>query len=473
MLTPQMRSSLQSETREFLKLAVPLASAQVAQSATGFFDTVMMGRMGADVLAAGGLAAIIYLSIMTTASGAVMGVSPLIAEAFGSGQRTRIQQIARQGLWLTVLVAVPVMMAMKHLDRLMLYVGQTESTVTLADAYLDTILWGMLPVVGFAALRATVSGLSHARPVMTIMVTGTVFNIVANYLLGFGKFGFPNMGLAGLALASVIAQWGMFLALGLYILLHPNLSHYQLFREPHRIHLRILWKLIWVGVPIGIFSGLEAGFFLVIMFWMGSLGTEVLAAHQVVFQTILVVFMVPLGISYATTVRVGQWLGRRDLNGVQYSAWISMGISCLFVVGMSIAFLLFPKQVIGIYLDVQDPDSAAVIAVALPLLNIAAIAQVLDGFQKAIYGSLQGLQDTQVPMILNVLGYWGIGLSVGYVLGFPLGLGSKGLWIGQSVAIAVVAGLFSWRLRKLIVQYTHHQSIQHNNPSRLPAACVR
>jgi MATE family multidrug resistance protein len=211
-----------------------------------------------------------------------------------------------------------------------------------------------------------------------------------------------------------------------------------------------LWELIWVGVPIGLFSGLEVGFFMVIMFWMGRLGTEALAAHQVVFQTIVVAFMVPLGISFAATVRVGQWLGRRDPIGIQQAAWVSMSISTMFMLMVSIIFLLFPKQVIGIYLDVQNPDNAPIVALALPLLIIAAIAQVLDGFQKAVYGSLQGLQDTQVPMILNVLGYWGVGLSVGYGLGFQLGLGSVGLWIGQSVAIAVVAGLFFWRFWRLV-----------------------
>ncbi|GET41543.1 MATE family efflux transporter [Microseira wollei] len=159
-----------------------------------------------------------------------------------------------------------------------------------------------------------------------------------------------------------------------------------------------------------------------------------------------------LGISYATTVRVGQWLGRRDFMGIQQAAWVSMSISTIFMLGISIVFLVFPKQVIGIYLDVQNPENSAIITLALPLLIIAAIAQVLDGFQKAVYGSLQGLQDTQVPMLLNVLGYWGVGLSVGYGLGFHLGMGSVGLWLGQSVAIAVVAGLFLWRLRKSIAQ---------------------
>ena len=444
--------NLRTEVREFFKLAVPLASAQVAQSATGFADTVMMGRMGAETLAAGGLAAIIFMSIMTVGAGAVMGVSPLIAEAFGAGQKTRIQQIARQGLWLSLIVAIPIMIVTGHLDTWMRHTGQTETTVTLANTYLDIMLWALFPVIGFASLRATVSALSQAKPIMFIVVGGTAFNIVWNYILGFGKFGFPEMRLAGLALASVLSWWLMFIALSLYVFLHPKLREYRVFQDLHRIRPKILQELAWIGLPIGLFSGLETGFFMVIMFWMGTLGTEVLAAHQIVFQTIVVIFMIPLGISFATTVRVGQWLGRRDRRGIQQAAWVSMSVTTLVLIAFSILFLLFPKQIISIYLDVNNPDNAAIVATAIPLLMIAAIAQTLDGFQKAVYGSLQGLQDTQVPMLLNVLGYWGVGLSVGYVLGFQLGLGSVGLWIGQSVAIAVVAGLFFWRFRRLIRQ---------------------
>ncbi|MDY6938209.1 MAG: MATE family efflux transporter [Cyanobacteriota bacterium] len=443
---------LRLEVREFFKLAIPLASAQVAQSATGFADTIMMGRMGPEVLAAGGLAAMISLSMTIGTSGFVMGVSPLVAEAFGAGEKNRIQKIARQGLWLALLVAIPAAIVMGHLETWMIRAGQAKSTVMLADTYLDIMLWSLLPIAGFAALRSTVSALSQARPVMTIIITGTVFNIIANYVLGFGKWGFPAMGLAGLALATVLAWWAMFAALALYVLLHPAFREYRIFQELHRIRPRILWQLIWVGVPIGIFSGLEMGFFMVITFLMGRLGTEALAAHQVVFQTIAVVFMIPLGISYATTVRVGQWLGRRDLVSLQQATWVGIGITTVFVMAASIAFLLFPKQIVGLYLDVQNPENANIVALAVPLLVVAAIAQVLDGFQKAVYGSLQGLQDTQVPMVLNVLGYWGVGISLGYGLGFGLNMGSVGLWIGQSVAIAVVAGLFIWRFYRLIQQ---------------------
>ncbi|PSF36299.1 MATE family efflux transporter [Aphanothece hegewaldii CCALA 016] len=449
MTSTLLRSNLKSEIREFLKLAIPLASAQVAQSAIGFADTVMMGRMGADVLGAGGLAAMIFLSIMTTASGIVMGVSPLIAEAFGSEQKNRIEQIARQGIWLTLLISLPLIIITGHLDIWLKHTGQSDKTLQYVNTYLDIMRWGLLPGMGFAALRATVSALSQARPIMIIVVGGTVFNIVWNYILGFGKFGFPQLGLAGLAIASVSALWGMFIALALYVLINQNLKNYRIFQRLHQVKPQILWELVWVGVPIGIFTGLETGFFMVIMFWMGTLGTEVLAAHQVVLQTIVMVFMVPLGISYATTVRVGLWLGRNDRIKIKQAAWVSMSISTLFTLGVSIAFLLFPKQIIGIYLDVQNPDNAAIIAIALPLLLTAAIAQVLDGLQKAVYGALQGLQDTQIPMFMNILGYWGIGLSVGYGLGFGLNLGGVGLWIGQLVATVVVAVLFIWRFNHL------------------------
>ncbi|BAU09733.1 multi-drug efflux transporter [Leptolyngbya sp. NIES-3755] len=451
-MAPIRDPRIQTEIREFLKLAVPLASAQVAQSATGFADTIMMGRMGADVLAGGGLASIIYMSIMVTTSSMVMGVSPLIAEAFGAGQQTRIQQIARQGLWLSVLVTIPMMIVTGHLDRWMIHTGQTETTVQLANTYLDIMMWGLFPAVGFAALRATVSALSHARPIMIIVIAGTAFNVVWNYILGFGKFGFPQMGLAGLALASVLALWGMFLSLALYILLHPKLRNYRVFHNLHQVRPKILRELAWVGVPIGVFAGLETGFFMVIMLWMGTLGIAALAAHQIVLQTLTVIFMIPLGISFATTVRVGQWLGRKDILGIQQAAGVSLSLTTIVMLGMSIVFLVFPKQVIGIYLDVQNPNNAEIVSLAMPLLMIAAIVQVLDGLQKAVYGCLQGLQDTRIPMFLNVLGFWGVGLSTGYLLSFHFGMGSRGLWIGQSIAIAVVAVLFTGRFLRLIAQ---------------------
>ncbi|MEL6604882.1 MAG: MATE family efflux transporter [Cyanobacteria bacterium J06614_10] len=459
----QPTGSLRSELREFFKLATPLAAAQVTQSATGFADTIMMGRMGPESLAAGGLAAIIFLAVMTTVTGAVMGVSPLVAEAFGAGQTRRIQQFVRQGLWLSLLVSIPLMIVMGHSGDILVSTGQDAQIARLASRYLNTVLWSLLPVTAFAALRATVSALSVARPVMVIIGIGTAFNIAGNYALGFGKWGLPELGLQGLALATVLAWWGMFFALAAYVAWHPSLRSYAFFQSLHRVRPGVLKQLAWVGVPIGLFSGLESGFFMVITFWMGWLGTAALAAHQLVLQTIVVAFMVPLGISFATTVRVGQWLGRRHRQGIVRATGVSVSVTLVLMIGISALFLYFPRQVIGLYLDVNRPENREIVAMAMPLLTIAAIAQILDGIQKAVYGALQGLQDTRVPMMLNILGYWGIGLGSSYLFVFVFSMGPVGLWLGQSMAIVSVTILFVWRL--LHHFYKLRESLKTHQPN--------
>jgi len=408
-----------------------------------------MGHLGRETLAAGALAAMTFFALVVTASGVVMGASPLVAEAYGAGQKTRVEQVARQGFWLSLFLAIPMMFLIGHIDVFMRQLGQAATTVTLANVYLDIMLWGFFPALGFAMLRGVVSALSHARPVMVIVIAGTLFNVVGNYVLGFGKFGFPRMELAGLALASVLTLWGMFLALAVYILKHKQLRTYHLFQNLYRLKPRILWELVRIGVPIGVFSALEIGLFTVVTYLMGILGTDVLAAHQIVFQTINLIFMVPLGMSYATAARVGQWRGQKNLEGVRRAGYVSISIGAGFMALMTIVLLLFPQQVIGLYIDIRNPENATVLALGIPMLTAAAVAQIFDGMQKTAYGALQGLQDTRIPMLLSFLTYWCIGLTSGYLLGFHLGLGGTGLWLGQSIGVAIASGVFTWRFRSL------------------------
>lgn len=450
MTSTLISSPLRTEIKKFLQLAVPLASAQVAQSLTGFFDTIMMGRLGAATLAAGGLASLTFFAILNIAAGIVMAVSPLVAEAYGAGKKTRIEKLARQGFWLVLLLSIPIMLAIARLDAIMLQLGQAQTTVTLANTYLEIILWGFFPALGFAMLRGVVSGLSQARPVMFIVVIGTIFNISGNYVLGFGKFGFPRLEMAGLAIASVLALWGMLIALVVYLLKHPQLKTYRIFAQLHKIKPAIIWQLSKIGGPIGIFIALEVGLFTIVTYLMGALGTEVLAAHQIVFQTILVIFMIPLGMSYATTVRVGQWLGQKNLAGIRRSGYLSIGIGLGFIILVTIAMLLFPQAIVGIYLDLNDPANTQVITLALPMLTIATLSQIPDVIQKIAYGALQGLKDTRVPMLLSLPAFWGVGLSLGYILGFPLGWGGTGLWLGHLIGMAIAAMLFLIRFRQQI-----------------------
>jgi multidrug resistance protein, MATE family len=453
MATVLIRSPLQTEIHAFMRLAIPLASAQVAQSATGFVDTVMMGRLGQETLAAGGLASLTFLVLLNTAAGVVMGVSPLIAQAYGAGQKTRVEQVARQGVWLLLGLTLPIVWLIAHLDSLMRHLGQAQTTVVLGNTYLDIMLWGFFPALGFALLRSVVSAMSHARPVMAIVVGGTLLNIIGNYSLGFGHFGFPRLEIAGLAISSVFSLWVMFLALMAYILRDPELRTYRFFQNLHHFKPGILRELVRVGLPIGIASALELGLFTIITYLMGILGTEVLAAHQIVFQTIAVVFMVPLGLSFATTVRVGQWVGQQNLEGAKRAGYLSIGIGLGFVIPMAVVLLVFSQQIIGLYLDVQNPQNAIVISLATLMLRVAAVAQILDGLQKTIVGALYGLQDTRVPMLLSFPAFWGVGLTAGCLLGFHTSLGGTGLWIGQSIGIGIAAIVFLWRFRSLVASF--------------------
>ena len=442
-------STIRTEIKAFLQLAIPLASAQVAQLATGFADTVMMGHLGREILAAGAIASMTFFALVVTGSGVVMGVSPLVAEAYGAGHKTRVSQIVSQGTWLMLFLTVPTTIFISHIDALMGQLGQAASTVTLANTYLGIMLWGFFPAIGFAMLRGVVSALAHAQPVMVIVIVGTLFNIAGNYMLGFGKLGFPRMELAGLAVASVLTLWGMFFALAAYVLTHKHLKPYKLVQNLHRFKPKLFWRLLRVGVPIGIFSALEIGSYTVITYLMGVLGTDALAAHQIVFQTINVIFMVPLGMSYATTARVGQWLGQKNLEGMRRAGYVSIGLSTGVMLTLAIALLIFSKPVMGLYVDIHNPHNASVLTVGMPMLIVAATAQIFDGIQKVAYGALQGLQDTRIPTLISFLSYWCIGLTSGYILGFHMGLDGTGLWIGTLISVAIAAITFVWRFYSL------------------------
>ncbi len=444
------KSWIQSEIKTFLTLALPLVGTQLSQAAIGFVDTLMMGRMGLETLAAGGLAALTFSVFLYTAAGVVMGVSPIVATAYGSSDKYQIDRVVQQGCLLVICLAIPISIAIANFDAVMSHLGQAQTTVVLGNTYLDIMAWGFLPALGFSLLKSVVSAMSHTRIVMSIAVGGTIINIVGDYLLGFGKFGCPRLGIAGLAIASIAAMWAMFIALIGYILTQKDLKTYHFFRQIYRFDRQILHRLIRVGLPIGIATALEIGLFTIVTYLMGLLGTEVLAAHQVVLQTIAITFMVPLAMSYAATIRVGQEVGQQNKIGAVRAGYIGAAIGLVFMLVMMVILVFFPRQVIGIFIDIYDPRNAKVVSLATGMMIIAGISQILDGPQKIIMGALYGLQDTRIPMLLSLFAFWGVGLTTGYWLGFHTSLGGSGLWIGQSIGIAVSAMMFFWRFDRLV-----------------------
>jgi multidrug resistance protein, MATE family len=446
------KSPVYQEIVAFLTLALPLAGVQLSQAVIGFVDTLMMGRIGLETLAAGGLAALTFSVFLYTSSGILMGVSPIVATAYSAGDKQQIERVVQQGCLLAIGLALPISVGIANFDILMRQLGQAETTVVLGNTYLDMMAWGFFPALGFALLRSVVAAMSHTRIVMAIAIGGTIVNIVGDYVLGFGKFGFPQLGIAGLALASILALWAMFLALVSYMLTHKELKTYRFFRQIYRIDRQIFTALIRVGVPIGIATGLEIGLFAIVTYLMGLLGTEVLAAHQVVLQTIAITFMVPLAMSYAATIRVGQEVGQNNRVGAIRAGYVGAAIGLIFMLFLAAILLIFTQQIIGIFINISDPRNLKVIPLATGMMTIAAISQILDGPQKIIMGALYGLQDTRIPMFLSFLAFWGMGLSIGYWLGFHTALGGSGLWIGQSIGIAISAVMFFWRFNRIVAQ---------------------
>jgi MATE family multidrug resistance protein len=440
-----------TEVREFLKLAIPLASAQVAQLTTGFADTVMMGHLGNEILASGALASITFFSITIATSGIVMGVTPLVATAYGAGNQTDIEQFTQQGLWLSLLLSIPIMIATAHFDSFVGGLGLDVTTLELASTYLDIMLWGLFPALGFAMLRGVVSALSQARAIFVIVIIGTGFNVLGNYILGFGVWGFPRLELAGLALASTLTWWGMFSALIIYLSVSYHFKGYKFFSHLHQLKPQKLWKLLKIGLPIGVFSTLEIGVYTAVSYFMAEFGTNGLAAHQIAFQTINIIYMVPLGMSFAATARVGKWFGQKNILGIRQAGLVSFAIGTFWTTFVVVVLLVFPQQIVGLYIDVLNPENEPIVSLAVSILRVGAIAHLFDGVQKIAYGALQGLQDTRVPMILSFVFYWCIGLSCGYWLAFVRNLGALGLWLGLLIAVAIASVVFVWRFQALVM----------------------
>jgi multidrug resistance protein, MATE family len=435
-----------AEIRACLALAIPLAGAQLAQAATAFIDTVMMGLLGSATLAAGGLGAAFFQALVIISTNLLAAVSPLAAAAYGAGEQDAVSRTVSQGFWLAASLTLPVALLLWFAGPIFRGLGQEPTLIETALPYLRAIVWSIPPLLGFAVLRHFVSALSDPRPVIVIMLAGALCNALGNYVLALGKFGLPALGLAGIGLASTLSLWGMFTALLLYVLIRPRYRKYRIFHSLGRFEPFVFFELVRIGLPIGVLAAVETGMFTLTTFWMGQLGTTVLAAHQVALQTAVITFMVPLGISLATTVRVGLRLGQQDWQGAKLAGAVGIGLSILVMIAAALLFWLMPERIVGFYLDTQDPANREVVQLAQRLLGVAAIFQIVDGVQVSASGALRGFKDTRVPMLIGILAYWGIGLPSGYLLGIHLGLGSIGLWWGLALGLLVAALILPWRL---------------------------
>ena len=440
-----LKSDILSEIKACLHLAIPLAAAQLAQAATNFFDTLMMGWLGTQTLAAGALGAVPFSTLLLIITGIISVVGALAAVAFGSGEIDRLSRLTSQGLWLSTALSIPVMVLIWYFGPLLLLMGQEPSNVILAETYLRSIVWGFPAAVGFAVLKNIVSALNRPHSVMVITVSGVLLNVLGNYILMFGKFGFPALGLAGIGWASTISFWVTFVAAAGFILINQELKSYKLFHHLLDFDFKLFIEIIRLGWPIGVLFAVETGLFAVTALLMGYLGTVTLAAHQIALQTAAITFMVPVGISYATTMRVGQMVGRNDSDGARLSGYVGIAIGACFMSCTALLFWTIPDKIVAMYIDTNNPTNLSVVKTAISLLGIAAMFQIFDGIQVIAAGALRGLKDTKVPMVIGFLSYWCVGLISGYIMGIQLHWGGVGLWLGLVLGLAFASVILTWR----------------------------
>lgn len=458
-------ASFSRELGATLRLAVPLVLAQLAQVATSFVDTLMIGRwLGPDALAAGVLGSTLFFTMMLIGIGVVLAVGPTVAQCYGAlevgeGDAADIGRAARQGLWLATFLGVPMMVLLWNAEPFLLAVGQPEATAALATDYLRAILWGALPNLWFASLRGLMEGLGRPRIILLVTLGAVGLNVLGNYALMIGAWGFPALGLAGCGWSSTIVFWGLFAALGTYVARAADTRPYEVFAHLRRPDPAMLGGLVRVGWPIGVSFGIEAGLFLISTLLVGRIGTQVvgdaaaantaLAAHQIALNAASITFMVPLGLALAATARVGQAVGRGDPRGAERAGWAAMLLGSAFMVGAAALFWLRPRWVVGAYLDLGEAGVAGVTEQAAALLGIAAVFQLVDGIQVTANGSLRGLKDTRVPMWIALATYWGVGLTLAVVLGFGLGgveaLGAAGVWWGLTAGLGAAAAALTAR----------------------------
>ncbi|BBD96922.1 MATE family efflux transporter [Sphingobium amiense] len=447
-----MRSPWRTEAGALIALALPMIAGNIAWAAIAASDLLLLGRRGAESVAAGALAINLFHALLIFGMGLVTAASPLIASERGRRRHSvrDVRRTVHQTLRAALFFVLPAWALLWECETILLAMGQEPDLARGAAALMHGLQWALLPFLGFTTLRNFIAALE--RPVwgLVIMLAAIPFNVLMGWALIFGHLGFPEMGLFGAGLASSLSSSFLFIGLLAVILLDRRFRRYRLmgrFWTRDRERHRQVWAL---GLPIAVTLGFETTVFNASAFLMGLIGRDSLAAHAVAVQIAALVFMVPMGIGQAATVRVGIAHGRRDRAAIGRAGWLALILGTGFAVGAATLLLLFPRALISAFLDLSDPANAQTVTLAVSFLGIAALFQLVDAAQAVGAGVLRGVQDTKVPMIFALIGYWIVGVGVGAFLAFPLHMAGLGIWIGLASGLGAVASLLlaRWALRE-------------------------
>ncbi len=441
--------TLKAEMRLFLKIAIPLATAYLAEYAMFITTKMVVGKLGYHQLAAVGIAGDLSFEVLVVLMGLLSIIGVLAAQAEGAGNKSEVGQSVRQGMLVASMIGIPAMVLIWNLDLVLQATHQDPVVIELAIPYLQGLSAFVLPVLWFSVFRNFVAALAQPLAVMVITIAAVFLNYLLTIWFVYGGFGLEPMGLFGAGLATTLVSWLMFICLTVYIFKKADLRGYGIFKSGWRFDWPVCSEIFRLGLPVAALVFLEAGLFVAASILSGVIGAKTLAAYEVVMAWAGIPFVIALGMAEATMVLVAHAVGRKQIRAVRRAGYLGMTLGVGILTLLVIVPLGLADEIIRIFITADDPGFDEVSRLATKFLMIVAIFQVFDGLQAIASRALRGLKDIVAPLWIAGFGYWVLGIGGGSLLAFEYQLGGAGLWWGLAIGLSVTASLLCWRFNRL------------------------
>lgn len=438
-----------TEARQLLGLAIPVILAQVAQTAMGFVDTVMAGAVSATDMAAVAIGTSIWLPTILFGHGLLLALTPIVAQLNGSGRRERIALQVRQAYWLAFIVSMLVIVLLWNAGFIIRSMDNIDARLAdIAVGYLHALLWGAPGYLFFQVARNQCEGLSKTLPGMVMGFIGLLVNIPVNYIFIYGHFGMPALGGVGCGVATASVYWVMFFAMKMWTSRAHFLHDIKLSTSFTPPDWKILWRLTSLGLPVALALFFEVTLFAVVALLVSPMGIVEVAGHQIALNFSSLMFVLPLSLGVATTIRVGYRLGQGSTEQARIAAWTAQGVGVTMAACTALFTVVFRHQIALLY-----NDNPAVVMLAAQLMLLAAVYQFSDSIQVIGSGILRGYKDTRSIFFITFIAYWMLGLPSGYLLALTdvivSPMGPAGFWCGFIIGLTSAAVMMIWRIIRL------------------------
>ncbi len=429
--------------KKTLNLAYPVSLTYISHMVTGLADNIMVGKVGALPLAASAFANNVLVMPLVFGLGMSFGLTPLIASAHGRKDIDDVSRYQQAGLALFTGLGVIMAAVLFGFSPLMKYMNQPKEVVELSVPYFKLLAWSMIPFMIFQSFKQFSDGVSKTKLAMYVSFGGNLVNVILNYLLIYGKFGFPELGLMGAGYATLVSRVLMAIAMGMSVFRLRSYKEFDLRIASRKAMTKFYFRELFnLGGPSGMQMVFEAGAFSISAIMVGTLGYKYLAAHQIAISLASLTYVGAAGIGSAATIRVGNQMGAKNYRTVRDVGYGATWMAGIFMGGCGILLASLSQVLPHIYVNEIE-----VISVASSLIVISALFQVFDGVQVAALGSLRGLPDVRIPTLISAIAYWVVGLPISYVLGLILGYGVEGIWIGFIAGLGLSAFALTFRFR--------------------------